>query len=67
MIKNIYHWFFNQPLTIQLSIGWLVSCLLILCIVLIIYNPIVLLILILIGISIASIVKIVSYYLIDDL
>lgn len=67
MIKNIYHWFLNLPLTIQLSIGWLVSCLLTLCIILIIYNPIVLLILVLIGISIGAIAKILSHYLIDDL
>lgn len=67
MIKNIYHWFLNLPLTIQLSIGWLASCLLILSIALLIYSPKVLLILMLIGISIAAVSKILLYYLIDDL
>lgn len=66
MIKNIYHWFLNLPLTIQLSIGWLVSCLLTLCIILIIYNPIVLLVLILIGISIGAVSKILLHYMFSE-
>lgn len=66
MIKNINEWFLNLPLVIQISFGWLVSCLLTLCVVLIIYNPIVLAILLLIGISIAAFSKILLYYLFDS-
>lgn len=63
MIKDIYYWFFNQPFTIQLSIGWLASCLLTLSIVSLIYDPKIILVVILIGISIVAVSKILLHYI----
>lgn len=65
MIEKIYNWFFSQPISIQISMGWLISCLLAICIAMIVYDPFVLITLILIGLSMAAIIRILLYYILD--
>jgi len=67
MIEIIYNWFIKQPFTVQLSMGWLISCILILGITISIYNPLVLVILIFVGLSVAAIIRILLYYLVQDI
>jgi hypothetical protein len=66
MIEFVYNWFINLPFTVQLSVGWLISCILVLGVIIIIYNPLVLIILISIGLSIAATARILIYYLFQD-
>lgn len=60
IIENIFDWFFNQPNSIKLSFG-----LLVICIIMISYNPLTFIMPILIGLIIAAIIRIFLYYIIN--